>query len=206
MRQWHHSGGYGLFAWAITICILLMLTACGDNETMETSPEKTVVKKKPEPVVREWYPRPKQVQALPDYVQMAPALVPQMSQSPTYYVVPGQQPALMQPAGEGSRWAQQYQPPGAAPWGQAGQPQTAVAPQTPSVPQYIYVPRPWGEVPPPRKSEQQSAPQPQATPYGAWPGYGAGAGGWGAPGMVPGWGGVSSYGTLPTPMLPGVMW
>jgi len=207
MRQGCHSGTHTLFAWVAIICVLFMLTACGDNDTMDASSEKTVAPKKPEPVVREWYPRPKQARPLPDYVQMAPTLAPQTTQSPTYYTVPAQQqPVLMQPAHGQSQWTQQYQPWGVAPWGQTGQPPTGVAPQSPTVPQYIYVPRPWGEFSPPQKSQQQSAPQQQAAPYGAWPGYGTGAGGWGSPGVVPGWGGATPYGGLPTPMLPGVMW
>lgn len=203
MLRGRHSGRYNLFVWATIMCVVFMLTACGDNETMDKSPEKTVAPKKPEPVVREWYPRPKQARPLPDYVQMAPALAPQTTQSPTYYTVPAQQPPPVQPAQ--SQWAQPYQPPGVSPWGQAGQPQTAVAPQSPNVPQYIYVPRPWGEVTPPQKSQQQPAAQQQAVPYGTWPGYGTGASSWGTPGTVQGWG-AGPYGGLPTPMLPGVTW
>ncbi len=195
-----------MFAWAGMVCVLLMLTACGDNETMDASSEKTVAPKKPEPVVREWYPRPKQARPLPDYVQIAPAPAPQTTPSPTYYTVPAQQPVLMQPGPGQTQWAQPYPPASATPWGQTVQPQAGVAPQSPTVPQYIYVPRPWGELTPPQKSQQPPAAQQQVAPYGAWPEYGTGAGGWGSPGIVPGWGGAAPYGVMPTPMLPGVVW
>lgn len=198
--------------WISVACFLLLAAACGDDEPPVKTDAEAEETARPEPVVREWYPRPKHLPQQQSVYVLTPAQQ-QMPQTQPY-----QQPAYQQPyAGQSA--------PGS--WSQPGQPQQIIIQQPQAMQQFGYSQRPWETFTPsvqqPRQTPQQQQPQqqqpavtyPYGYGYGAWPssgyGYGSGATGWGYSGMPdPGtmyipqyggygdpWGGYTGGGLMP---------
>jgi hypothetical protein len=182
-------------AWGLVFCVILFISACGDDEPVEkVEPEAKEAKEAPLPE-REWYPR-----------QKRPAFQPQMMQPPAF---DSAQPAQQQSWDSGYQTypAPQViivQPPTQWYGGTSGQApaQQMTAPQQYVTPYYSQAPqRPWGVVPQGSQRTQPSYSQPQSSnqqmnPWSSWQ----------APEgtMYPGWG--IPYGGYPGTPMPGYVW
>ncbi len=190
--------------WGLVFCVIFTLSACSDDEPVETTEAESTTKQEPLPV-REWYPRQKysapQSQFTPQGNQ------PQMMPPPVFS---NSQPAQQQAWGSGY---QVYQAPpviivqpqsqwyGSGVSGQAPA-QQMTAPQQYVTPYYSQAPqRPWGEVQQGTQGKQQTytAPSTGYQQVNPWSG-------WQAPGgaVYPGWG--APYGGYPGAPVPGHVW
>lgn len=182
MGMTSHPRSKALVTWITLISVLYLVASCGDDQD-KADKEADVAGKVPQPqqpIVKEWYPRPKYP---PPPVAYTPA--PGSSASVTGQLQPYtgtyQQPRMMeQPVIESSPW---YQP---------GQSQD-MSRQYQVEPQYQTQQRPWGEFPPLEKKKKSTTPEqqrPVTIPYGGWSGYGSYGYGYSDPFQgYPGWGG-----------------
>ena len=189
-----HPRSKTLIIWIVLISVSYLIASCGDDQeqTDKTADVAEKAPQPPQPVVREWYPRPKFPPQPPAYV---PAPAP-TGQAQPYYPGTYQQPQMME------------QPvPDSSPWYQPGQSQGMSRQQQPE-PQYQTSQRPWGEFPPlekKKKSTTREEQRPVTIPYGGWYGYGGYGYGLSDPLLgAPGWGG-GMYNAYPqiTPPLYG---
>jgi len=188
-------------AWSLVFCVILLSSACGNDEPVEQPEAEARAKQQPLPV-REWYPRQKQPAPLPGTTtqfsqpQMMPPPVFSSSQpvkqqawSGGYQVYQAPPVIIVQPQSQGYSSA----PAGQLPSQQMATPQQYVYPYTYQAPQ-----RPWGEVQQGSRGYQQSftTPSPGNQQVNPW-------GGWQAPGgaVYPGWG--VPYGGYPGLSPPG---
>lgn len=138
--------------WILRILLLIsvMLISACENEDIIKTPSQTEPSEPPLPVT-EWYPAPKHRQQPAVYAPVQATQQQPVMASPVYqgnviqqpWAIPAQQPmyySAPQPAYPAQPPVNQYQP---SVW--AGQQPAATWPQ-PVVPQYQYVPRPWGNV------------------------------------------------------------
>lgn len=162
MGMTSHPRSKTLVIWIVLISVLYLVASCGDDRD-ETGTVAEVAVKAPQsqqPVIKEWYPRPKYPPPLSVY---APSPGP-----------PAADMGQPQPGYPGT-----YQPPQmtgqtSSPWYQDGQPQD-ISRQYQIEPQYQSQSRPWGEFPPLEKKKKTTTLQeqrPDTIPYGGWPGYG----------------------------------
>jgi hypothetical protein len=192
-------------AWSLVFCMILLSSACGDDEPVEQPEAEAKAQEQPLPV-REWYPRQKYSAPLSGATSQFSQ--PQMMQPPVF--------SNTQPV-EQQAWRGGYQvyqaPPviivqpqsqaySSAPAGQAPSQQMAT-PQQYAYPYYYQAPqRPWGEVQ--QKSTrdyQQSFTTPSAGNQQVNPWAGTQSPG-GA--VYPGWG--VPYGGYPGITQPGYPW
>jgi hypothetical protein len=202
-----HPRSKTLIIWIVLISFFYLIASCGDDQE-KTDTTADVVEKTPpapQPIVKEWYPRPKYPPPPTAYVPAPGPSAATTGQQQPYYQGTYQQPQMtQQPAPESSPW---YQP-GAS---------QDVTPQYQNGPQYQTPQRPWGEFPPlekKKKSTTREEQRPVTIPYGGWPGYngygGYGYGGFGY-GMsdpflaAPGYGG-GTYNVYPEMIPPLYGW
>lgn len=192
-------------AWSLVFCMILLSSACGDDEPVEQPEAEAKAQEQPLPV-REWYPRQKYSAPLSGATSQFSQ--PQMMQPPVFS---NTQPVEQQAWRGGYQVYQappviivQPQPQGysSAPAGQAPSQQMAT-PQQYAYPYYYQAPqRPWGEVQ--QKSTrdyQQSFTTPSAGNQQVNPWAGTQSPG-GA--VYPGWG--VPYGGYPGITQPGYPW
>jgi hypothetical protein len=185
-----HPSSKTLVIWIVLISVSYLVASCGDDNEKTVSTPSDVVEKAPQtqqPIVREWYPRPKYPPPPTTYIPAPPTSAPSTGQPQPYY--PGgayQQPQMMEQT-----------PPQSSTWNQSGQSQD-IPQQYQTGPQYQTPQRPWGEFPPlekKKKSTTREEQRPVTIPYGGWPGYYGGY----SPGYYGGYGGYG-YG-LYDPLL-----
>ena len=175
-------------AWSLVFCVIFILTACSDDEPVETvAVEATTEEPLP---VREWYPRQKysaqqsqgsQPQMMPPPVFSNAQPAPQQAWRGDYQVYQAPPVIIVQPQ---SQWYG-YGTAGQAPAQQMATPQQYASPYYYQAPQRL-----WGNVP------QSPAGNQQVTPWTGWQAPGGAA--------YPGWG--VPYGGYPGTSLPGYPW
>lgn len=191
-------------AWSLVFCVILLSSACGDDEPVEQHEAEAKAKEQPLPV-REWYPRQKHSAPLPGTTSQFSQ--PQMMQPPVfsnpqpveqqawrggYQVYQAPPVIIVQPQTQGYSYAPAGQPPS----------QQMATPQQYNYSYNYQAPqRPWGEVQQGSRGYQQSFTTPpagnqQVTPWAGWQKPGAAA--------YPGWG--VPYGGYPGMSPPGYAW
>ena len=190
-------------AWGLLLCLVLLSSACGDDEPVKQPEVEVKAKEQPLPV-REWYPRQKR--SAPLSGSTSHFSQPQMMQPPVfsnsqpeqqqtwtggYQVYQAPPVIIMQPQSPG------YSP---DPAGQ-GASQPMATPQQYAYPYYYQAPqRPWGEVQQGSSGNRQSVTTPTPGTRQVYPWTG-----WQSPGndVYPGWG--MPYGGYPGTQ-PGYPW
>jgi len=192
-------------AWSLVFCVILLSSACGDDEPVQQSETEAKTREQPLPV-REWYPRQKnpaqrpgttsqfsQQQMMPPPVFSNSQPAEQQTWQGGYRIYQPPPVIIVQPQAQG------YAP---APSGQVPSQQMAT-PQQYAYPYYYQAPqRPWGEAQQSKQGSQQSFSTPsagnqQVYPWSGWqqPPGGTVYQGWGVP-----------YGGYPGISPPGYPW
>jgi hypothetical protein len=188
-----HPRSKTLVIWIVLISILYLAASCGDDQekTDKTADVAEKVPQTQQPIVKEWYPRPKYPPPTA-YVPAPGPSVPSTGQPQSYYPGTYQQPQMTEQMSTQS-----------SPWNQSGQSQ-GMPQQFQTGPQHQTQQRPWGEFPPLEKKKKSTTRQeqrPVTIPYGGWPSYG-GYGGYPAYGGYGGYPGYGGYGYgLSDPLL-----
>jgi hypothetical protein len=187
-----HPRSKTLVIWIALISIIYLIASCGDDqEKTDTAADVArTVPQTQQPIVKEWYPRPKYPPPPTTYVPAPEPSSPSAGRPQPYYPGTYQQPQMTE-----------QNSPQPSPWYQPGQSQD-MPQQYQTGPQYQTQQRPWGEFPPlekKKKSTTREEQRPATIPYGGWPGYGVygGYGGYGGYGYglsdpllgTPGWSG-----------------
>ncbi len=191
-------------AWSLVFCVILLLSACSNDEPVEKVETDATTKDEPLPV-REWYPRQKysapqsyssqpQMMQPPVFSNAQPAQTPAWSGGYQVYQAPPV--IIVQPQ---SQWSG-YGAAGQAPAQQMATPQQNLSPYYYQAPQ-----RPWGSVPQNTQAKQQAKQQAYTAPpsgnqqVNPWSGWQSPEGA-----VYPGWG--VPYGGYPGVPLPGYPW
>jgi hypothetical protein len=187
-----------LAIWIVLVSGAYLVASCGnDREKIGTVAEVPVKAPQPQqPIVREWYPRPKYPPPPPAYSPSTGPPVSGMEQPQSAYPY-----TYQQPYGAGQSV------PESSPWYQSGQFPDHQSHPYQTEPQDYSQRRPWGEFPPlekKKKSYTLKEQHPDTMPYGGWPGY------YGYGNADPllggaGWGG-GMYGIYPSMVPPPYAW